>query len=236
MQMRNRRRHSISYALSATQGAAGHRRRGYSKGPVITALVIGLLIGLLIGALATYALAESSLSRTTTATSVSTTTTTLPAVTSTTTLTLNQTQEVDEAFAGHLRNVESHNATALAADYENNATIYFFGCTFGLGGLQTGKYDIELLYQIMFSQEEFGAFNVTDIRSSAFVGPQSFVNATFGIQGNSTNLTLTPPALPYSEGVRSDVTYSRVGDLWLISSDSWDFSSPSGSFTSGACD
>jgi hypothetical protein len=196
-------------------------RIGYSSGIVAGALIVGLLVG----AGVTYALAGSTISRTTTTTttSLTTTTTTLPPATSTTTVTIGSTQDVLSTYSAHLQDIESQNASALIAEYENNAALNVKGCVIaGLGGVFTGTANISLWYQLVFRPGGYGIENLTDISSTVLSNEtNAIVNSTFNMQGSAPLYIHDTSSLQYSASVRLGVSYVYVGNAWLISSEIW---------------
>jgi hypothetical protein len=121
----------MSASRRAESHSQGPSRRGFSRGAVTAALVVGLLIG----AGATYTLAGPSLSRTTT------TTTTLPAVTGTSTTTVTATQTSQAAATVGpvgLRLSTSINATDLTVGQDLNISISLFNTLTKPNTLQQG--------------------------------------------------------------------------------------------------
>jgi hypothetical protein len=177
-----------------------------------------LIVGLLIGAAATYALAGSRLSRTTTVTS-----------TSTMTVTTDSTQEVVSACAAHLKNFESKNQPAIAGDYENNATFSVTGNAVGLTGTYVGLFNIRILYGSMLSQRFFATVNLKNVSYAVNVlgNGKAAVKSNFTMYGNSTYISASHGAIPvmgsYVATVRSEVSYASVGNAWLISNETWNF-------------
>jgi hypothetical protein len=188
-----------------------------------------LLIGILLGAGATYALAAPTLNRTATYTKVTTVTTTNSPVTrtSTATVTVDPGQEVSDAYSIFFQNIESRNATALAAEYQDNATLNVYGYTDGVGGSYNGSANIFSFYNALLSNGVLATVNLKNVTYGIYVsetGQSAEVSSMFTMHGsgffyggNSEN------AGTYNATVRSVTSYALVGEEWLITSDSWDF-------------
>lgn len=191
-------------------------------------LAIALVIGLFIGAGATYALAGARLGRTTTITSVTTKTEILPPVTST--ITINFTQEVASAYLAHIKNIESENGSAIIGGYENNATLSLAGDAAGLAGTYATVFDISILYASLLSPRFFSTVNIDNMSYAvSSLGSGDYIlNSTFTMYGNSTNF-IAPEGSSvigtYVANIASNVSYVRVDNAWVISNESWNFTS-----------
>ena len=215
--------------------------KGYSKGSVAVALVLGLLVG----AVATYAISGTSPSRistststliaTATTTTTKTATTTLPGVTSTstTTVTVDPSQVVANAFSTHLQNFQSENLTAILSGYEANATLRGFPGPLGpspsLPQNYSGVTNIHNVYQVMFSANNFGTVNYANMTYGVTLlanEEAASVHSNFTMYGNSNvyDAWETPGQPPimgvYSAKVTLSVSYA-LGNAWLITDETW---------------
>lgn len=150
---------------------------------------------------------------------------------STSTAAVNSTQEVMGAFAAHLQSIESHNVTALVAQYESNATLNLVCSPNGFIGVYTGTYNINILYHVMFNSTVAGTMNFTDFSPGilASVSGEIIVNSTFNAQGSESASSITAFSgganftQPWTKSVRLGDSYVDVGNAWLISSEIWTF-------------
>jgi hypothetical protein len=180
-----------------------------------------LIVGLLIGAIATYAIAGPSPSRTTTVTSISTTT-----------VTTDSTQQVMSAYAAHLKNIESENVDAIVSGYANNATFGIIGQASGFVGTETGVFNIRLLYSSILSQDLFATVNIKNMSYVVYVlgNGEAKVNSTFTMYGNSAYMSARHGATPlvmgtYVANASSAVSYVQVDNNWLVSNETWNVTS-----------
>jgi hypothetical protein len=132
---------------------------------------------------------------------------------------------IDEAYLSHLLDFESHNATAIADDYEENATVNLIGCTFGLGGMQTGRPDIQLFFNAFFGPASFGTPDISkDSYTVSANQTTAIVNSTFEMKGNTT-MSSYPAFSLYSTNVVLHTSYKQVGSQWIITDEVWNFTS-----------
>lgn len=142
-------------------------------------------------------------------------------------------QRVEGAYVSHLQSVVGANVNAIVKEYGANATVKFAGDLPGLVGDYTGAESLRAVWTTLLSQDEFATVNVSNLTYSVDVSPDGLeagVNATFAIAGNSTYLgTLhgesPPPMGSYVATVTSRTSFALVGGSWLISSETWSFTS-----------
>jgi hypothetical protein len=207
---------------------------------------VALIVVLLVGAGATYVLV--SLNRTATnttastsaegavvdsGTTTSTTATTAATATATNTTataaTMNASQQVRSAYAAHLQNIGSENATVLGSEYERNATLQLTGNVSGLAGQYQNNDSIRTFYQSLFDAEiGFPTINVTDVDYTVSVSgtATALVDSNFTLYGNDTGFSFMVAlggVTVYVANIRGDVSYVRHGDDWLISNETLDF-------------
>jgi hypothetical protein len=186
---------------------------------------------------------RTTLTSTSTATSVSTTTST---TTQTTTVTsrLDLTKTITEAYLSHIGAIESQNATALAAQYETNATLLYAsqGGVFPsfLDGSVNGIANITRFYEGSLQTNKNNSGYVSCVTCFDLKVPFAVANETISMTvssdekaGNvtshlvfySTVMTVCDDpgqgvycnATWYAMGF--DISFVLQGDRWLISTD-----------------
>jgi hypothetical protein len=180
-------------------------------------LVAILVIGLLVGAAGMYALTGSIH-----ATNVTTTTITLTSSsTSMTTVTVIPTQQVVDAYDGHIQSIESGNLTSIVAGFEDNATVQLLDNLIGQATLgRPGNSSVEFgIFQTWFHTVTVA--NQTYYVSFPGRSEHASVNSTFNMYG-STDIT-APPTLAYVMSVSLYVSFVNLGGHWLISEEQWQF-------------
>jgi hypothetical protein len=100
---------------------------------------------------------------------------------------------VTQAFDSHVSHIDDLNADAVAADYTPNATMIWYGNTFGLGGTYQGTSDIKLVWQTFLEVRNItstaSAVNVTRLPNETVVlKADLFYQGYGGVVGNF-NLT-----------------------------------------------
>jgi hypothetical protein len=178
---------------------------------------------------------------TSTATSVSTTTTTSVSVsTVATTSSANLTKPLTDAYLSHIGAIVSANGTALAAQYETNATLlYDFPDANPSHGSRNGIVNIQYFYGqgfpgdvITYSSglQTFPTYSIAvanDTYSIAISNDLSAANVTshLVLYGNDPNCPIATPVFSCSSGtdfyyvMRFDITYTLQGGSWLISTE-----------------
>jgi hypothetical protein len=186
-------------------------------------LAIAILIGLIIVAGAIYASREPGLGRT-----VTTAPTT--AASSVGTTSTNSTQQLRNAYAAHLQNIASEDIPALEAEYEKNATLEFVGTVvppFPEGHPIDGLPGISSVYEDVLSPST--GFSTVNMANESYAVNLSgdgrvTVNSNFTLYGTTGFADISGPGTgAYVANVGSQVSYTRVGDGWFISSEMWDF-------------
>ena len=141
-------------------------------------------------------------------------------VTSTTTTALSTIpdayDQVGSAYANHRLLLDSDNISALVSEYERNATIEWTGAAGGLTGNFTGLGTIGIKLRSFTGQSDnFSLSNESQTMGAK--GSDWVVNSTFNFYGYSQaegkiNTTIT-----------AQDSYAHVGNAWLISRETWNF-------------
>ncbi len=185
---------------------------------------------------------RTTLTSTRTATSVSTTTST---TTQTTTVTskFDLTKALTDAYRSHIGAIESQNATALAAQYEANATLYYniTGLPSYLDGSVSGIANITRFYEGSLQTNKNNSQYVSCVTCITLKVPFGVANETISITvssnekaGNVTSDLVFYGNCPicsfYVQGVGVsnteayamgfDISYVLQGGRWLISTES----------------
>jgi hypothetical protein len=194
--------------------------------------LLGLFVMLTI-VFASTAVYESSIRTTLTSTSTSTSTSTVTAIsvststsTTTTTSVVDPTKALMDAYLSHIGAIETENATALAVQYETNATL-----------VNTDSYAIPLN---PLNTSFDGIANITEFYKGggppgdpSLKAPFAVANETYAITMsndlNAGNVTshlifygdnpIALPQAPYVYNVSFDISYVLQGDHWLISAE-----------------
>jgi hypothetical protein len=181
---------------------------------------------LLVGAAATYALAGSGPSRTTTTILTSTITATVTVTTS------DAYEQVANAYADHLEQLSARNIPAIPSGYESNATVDWTGVTPGmtgnnpgLAGNYSGSASISILMGAFIGR--LSNFSLANENQILGVGPNGsvVVNSTFNFRGyDALGGNINGTVIAQDE-------YERVGgSSWLIARETWNFTQFRGQF------
>ncbi len=184
---------------------------------------------------------RTTLTSTSTVTSVSTITSTTTETT-TVTSTLDLTKALTDAYLSHIGAIESQNATALAAQYEANVTLYYniTGLPSYLDGGVSGVANITRFYDGSLQTNKNNSAYVSCLQCFELKVPFAAANETISITvssnekaGNVTsNLVFygTTKGGVYEEGVGLintagyamgfNISYVFQGGRWLISTES----------------
>lgn len=126
------------------------------------------------------------------------------------------TSAVHDAYAKHLADFATENATLLSGDYAPGATVTWTGDTRNWGGEYVGSEAIGSFYSGFFS------VYVTD----------SFENAVYSVQPAGGRATVNGSMLLVGLGITnqsirativSSAVYQRVNGAWVIESETWAF-------------
>jgi hypothetical protein len=184
-------------------------------------LGVGVVL-LLVGALAGYLYGVNSMPEQTT--TVVTTITTTPISVSTVSTVPDAYDQVASAYANQLLLLDTRNTSALVSGYESNATVEWKDNSGGCDGNYSGTGEIAMpLGALLANDSYFLVSNETQtIRTE---GNQWAVNSTFDFVGNSTaDKSIAYPYVGYFEGrIAAQDSYVRVGEKWLIASETWNF-------------
>jgi hypothetical protein len=100
---------------------------------------------------------------------------------------------VTQTFDSHVSHIDDLNADAVAADYTPNATMIWYGDTFGLGGTYQGTSDIKLLWQTFLEVRNItstaSAVNVTRLPNETVVLKADLFYQGYGREVGNFNLT-----------------------------------------------
>jgi len=126
------------------------------------------------------------------------------------------TTQVRDAYARHLSDFSSGNATLLTADYLPNATLEWTGTARNLEGAYDGVGIIDQFYS-----KYFATFTSASVQNDTYtvqaVGKGATVNGTLDLIGAATSgqsMTAT---------VTAQADYVHVDGVWMISSETWSF-------------
>jgi len=197
-----------------------------------------LVAGLVAGGIMTFAITYPHPSSVGTFTSVSTTTDTVTAITVSTTTTtsvstitafpsVNLTTTLAGAYLSHIGAIESQNATALAAQYETNATLQVES------NRLNGSYNITRFYAenpCSICLLAYGSFHPasTSVANDTFSvgltnsGNTGKVTSYLKFYGGASGVCCYPSftSNAYYFVIGFDMTYVLQGDRWLISTES----------------
>jgi hypothetical protein len=189
-----------------------------------TALLGGGVVLLLVGASAGYLYGVSSTSaRTTTSVTTTTTTLTTASIPSTVPDTYDQ---VAGTYADHLLLLEARNASALASQYETNATIEWKGVSGGCDGNYTGTGSITMLLGDLLTRSS-SLLVSNETQTIGAEGKDWVVNSTFNFVGNSTFVGI------FVGRIAAQDSYFSSGQTWSIAKETWNFLSYDSSFIDG---
>lgn len=128
-------------------------------------------------------------------------------------------EQVSDAYAHHLMELNARNIGAVAGEYESNATIEWTGVVAGLTGNYSGAVNIEILLGSFIGKFNSNFSLSNEYQSIGEVKGSNawMVNSTFNIHGYDAAVGNVNGTL-----VAHD-TYERVGSSWLIAHEVWDF-------------
>lgn len=182
-------------------------------GSVIVFLLVGGLAGYLYGVDSTPRATTTELSTITVSTSAS------------------AYDQVADSFANHMLFLSERNATAIASQYTENATVTWTGAegAGGLAGLYNGT-EITLLIRGSFIGKE-ASFAVGDVNRTITVvsGESATVDSTFDIFGQGEYVVAIPglawTAFNATISAHDSYVYSATNNAWMISNETWSFTS-----------
>ncbi len=125
-------------------------------------------------------------------------------------------EQVSDAYANHLMQLNARNISALVSGYESNATVEWTGVVGGLTGDYSGSANIKILLGSLSGK--FINFSLSNEYQSVGVkGNVSVVDSTFDFQAYSS-----------IEGNVNDTivaqdTYHHTGNSWMIAHEVWNF-------------
>jgi hypothetical protein len=131
--------------------------------------------------------------------------------------------QVAASFANHMLFLSSRNASAIASQYQDNATVTWFGKenVGGLVGIYNGSRDIFILMNASFigRGSSFTMGNVSEIIALTSADSAT-VNSTFAFFGQNPVLEGNFNGTVSAE---DHYVYSTSEGAWLISQEVWDF-------------
>jgi hypothetical protein len=193
-------------------------------------LVASGLVLLLVGGLAGYLDGVNSTAPNTT--TMSTKTVTLTTTTSVST-SLDAYAQLATSFTNHVFFLSSRNVSAIVSQYEDNATVTWIGRAHGIRGLFNGTKSIFLLMNVSFIGHGT-AFalgdvtrNIVDIKAKSAAVNSSF--AVFGQNGFEGSAAIGD--FNGTVSAQDSYVYSVADGVWLISQETWNFTSFSSQVT-----
>jgi hypothetical protein len=186
-----------------------------------TALVASGVIVLLVGALAGYLYGVDSTPRATT-TELSTVTVSTSG---------SPYDQVADSFANHMLSLSKRNATEIASQYAEDATVTWVGAIdeYGLAGLYN-RTEIPLLMRESFIGKGT-SFTMGDLTLAITVisADSATVNSTFEIFGQGLYVAAIPgpvyTAFNATVSAEDSYAYSTPNNAWQISNETWSFTS-----------
>jgi hypothetical protein len=166
---------------------------------------------LLVGALAGFLYGVDS-TPTRISTSISTTRVTVPVVP-------DAFGQVASSYTNHLLLLDSKNASALTAGYESNATVEWKGYSGGCDGNYTGLEDVDGLLGTLVRANYLLVSNET--QNIMAEGSHWVVTSEFAFGGNGS--ASGPFEGNFQGTISAQDSYVHVGSVWLIASETWDF-------------
>lgn len=136
-----------------------------------------------------------------------------------------------DSFARHILFLSERNATAIASQYAENATVTWTGAmgAGGLAGLYNGT-EIPPLIRGSFIGKE-ASFSIGNVTSTIAVTSvdSATVNSTFDVFGQGDYVVAIPSmlwsAFNATVSAHDSYVYSAPSDAWLISNETWIFTS-----------
>jgi hypothetical protein len=136
----------------------------------------------------------------------------------------NFTQQIASVYLLHLKNITSGNLTTMTSGYEHNATIEVSG---SLMGPSIRPMNVSDLYLVL--HQRFYSFNFKNLNYSIRglnEGDEALLNSTLTVFGNGPFIDVQSARLNpgvYLSTLKLSVSYTRDGNNWLISNESWEF-------------
>jgi hypothetical protein len=185
-----------------------------------TALVPIGVIALLVGGLAGYLYGVDSAPRETT-TGLSTVTISISA---------SAHDQVADSFANHILFLAERNATAIASQYAENATVIWTGVLGGGAGGLYNSTEIPILMSKSFIGRE-ASFSIGNVNRTITVtsADSATVDSTFDVFGQGEYVVAIPglawTAFNATVSAHDSYVYSVPNDAWMISNETWNFTS-----------
>jgi hypothetical protein len=137
--------------------------------------------------------------------------------------------KVSIAYGNHLLQFGSKNVSALVSQYEDNATIVYFGQSAGLAGRYSGTANITQLLATWISKngEKF-FFIANESQPTMHIVTMGSQNSTIAVTVNSTLGFRGDSGLNgnFNGTISAETTFVRGGandSSWLISLETWNF-------------
>ena len=166
---------------------------------------------LLVSAIVAFVASAYGIGATRTVTSTTTVVSTVPDVY----------DQVDNSFANHVLFLSSANASAIASQFESNATVTWTGDIAPFQGNYVGAGNIFILMNSSIAGRG-SIFSVGNVTHSVvgISGDSALVNSSFAFSGKAVSLGAT-----YNGTVSAQdfFVYSAANGTWLISGETWDF-------------
>jgi len=136
-------------------------------------------------------------------------------------------EQVADSFANHMLSISSRNASAIASQYESNASVIWTGqgttglAFGGMGGTYVGANDIFIIMNASFigqgSSFAVGSVTHTIVATS---DDSAEVNSSFAFFGQNTSLGGN---FNGTVSAQDSYVYSASNGGWLISRETWNF-------------
>ena len=134
--------------------------------------------------------------------------------------------QVASTYADHLLLLEARNASALASQYETNATIEWKGSSGGCDGNYTGTAGINRLFGDLLTRSS-SLLVSNETQTIGAEGKNWVVNSTFNLVGNSTIVGI------FEGRISAQDSYFSSGQTWSIAQETWNFLIYDSSFIDG---
>lgn len=175
---------------------------------------------MLIGAIAGYLYGADSTLRTTTEFSTITVSTSANAY-----------DQVADSFANHILFLSERNATAIASQYAENATVIWTGAQDGggLGGLYNRTEIPVLMSEGYIGKEHSFAIGSVNRTITIVSNRSATVDSTFNLFGQGEYIVAIPGlgwnAFNATVSAHDSYVYSAPNNAWMISNETWNFTS-----------
>jgi hypothetical protein len=121
------------------------------------------------------------------------------------------------AVEAHVSHLNTRNVTLIVSDYANNATVYWFGITGGMGGIYTGTNNIQILYAGSFASAQSISLTIDGYT-------QGLVNSTTALAQLNMTMNGKSSILGTFEGkISAGIYYVTINGQWKIIDENWNY-------------